>query len=207
MLEYDALPKSVIVPVGYGRSVRVKAGTLVTVEQTTGFQIVDFIAFRDNDLTEKLSTSHTMASLGRMWPLPGQRFLSNQRTPLLELVEDTVGRHDLTMAACDPWRYEIDFGVTGHRNCSDNFLELFGPLGIERHDLPHPVNFFQNTIYFEDGRVASFEPTAGPGSHVVLRALVPLLLGFSACPMDLNPPRERKPGDIVVRVAAPDGQT
>jgi len=207
MLEYDALPTSVIVPVGYGRSVRVKAGTLVTVEQTTGYQIVDMIAFRDDDLTEKLSTSHTLASLGRMWPTVGQRFLSNRRTPLLELVEDTAGRHDLTMAACDPWRYEIDFGVTGHRNCSDNFLELFGPLEIARHDLPNPANLFQNTIYGEDGQVGFLEPSAGPGSHVVLRALVPLLLGFSACPMDLNPPRERKPGDIVVRIADKDSGT
>ena len=207
MLEYDALPKSAIIPVGYGRAVRVRAGTLVTVEQTTGYQIVDMIAFRDDDLTEKLSTSHTMASLGRMWPIVGQRFLSNRRAPLLELVEDTAGRHDLTMAACDPWRYEIDFGITGHRNCSDNFLELFGPLGIARHDLPNPVNLFQNTVYYEDGRVASFEPTAGPGSHVALRALVPLLIGLSACPMDLNPPRERKPGDIVVRIAENELET
>jgi uncharacterized protein YcgI (DUF1989 family) len=206
MLEYDALPKSVIVPVGYGRAIRVPAGTLVTIEQTTGYQIVDFIAFRDDDLTEKLSTSHTLASLGRMWPIAGQRLLSNRRTPLLELVEDTAGRHDLTMAACDPWRYEIDFGVTGHRNCSDNFLELFRPLGIERHDLPNPVNFFQKTIYGDDGQVGFLEPSAGPGSHVILRALVPLLLGFSACPMDLNPPRERTPGDIVVRIAASDDQ-
>jgi uncharacterized protein YcgI (DUF1989 family) len=203
MFEYDALPASVLVPVGYGRAARVQAGTLVTVEQTTGYQIVDFIAFRDDDLTEKLSTAHTLASLGRMWPIPGQRLISNRRTPLLELVEDTAGRHDLTMAACDPWRYEIDFGVTGHRSCSDNFLELFGPLGIERHDLPNPVNLFQNTVYGDDGQVGFLEPSAGPGSHVILRALVPLLLGFSACPMDLNPPRERTPGDIVVRIAAP----
>lgn len=206
MLEYDALPKSAIVPVGHGRAVRVQSETIVTVEQTTGFQIVDFIAFRDDDLTEKLSTSHTLASLGRMWPAAGQRLLSNRRTPLLELVEDTAGRHDLTMAACDPWRYEIDVGVTGHRNCSDNFLELFGPLGIERHELPHPVNLFQNTLYGDDGTVGFLEPSAGPGSHVVLRALVPLLLGFSACPMDLNPVREREPGDIVVRIAAPYGR-
>ncbi|HVX29787.1 MAG TPA: urea carboxylase-associated family protein [Nitrolancea sp.] len=207
MLEYDALPISVMVPVGYGRAVRVDPGTLVTVEQTTGYQVVDMIAFRDDDLTEKLSTSHTMASLARMWPVPGQRFLSNTRTPLLELVEDTAGRHDLTMAACDPWRYEIDFGVTGHRNCSDNFLEMFGSLGIERHDLPQPVNLFQHTTYGEDGQIGFLEPSAGPGSHVVLRALVPLLIGFSACPMDLNPPRERQPGDIVVRVAAPESGT
>jgi uncharacterized protein YcgI (DUF1989 family) len=207
MLEYDVLPISVIVPVGYARAVRVDTGTLVTVEQTTGYQVVDMIAFRDDDLTERLSTSHTMASLARMWPLPGQRFLSNRRAPLLELVEDTAGRHDLTMAACDLWRYEIDFGVTGHRNCSDNFLEILGPLGIERHDLPPPVNLFQHTTYGEDGQVGFLEPSAGPGTHVVLRALVPLLLGFSACPMDLNPPRERQPGDIVVRVAAPESGT
>ena len=55
--------------------------------------------------------------------------------------------------ACDPWRYRYDFGVVDHRSCSDNFIEVFQPHGIERHRLPHPVNLFQNMLYHEDGRV------------------------------------------------------
>ncbi len=192
--------EEVVIPAGHGRRFVVPTGALVTVEQTTGKQVVDMIAFLQEDIAERLSPSHTIASLGRMWPAVGQRFLSNRRSPCLELVEDTVGRHDLTMAACDPARYAHDYGVTGHRNCSENFLDAFASLGLQRHELPDPVNLFQNIAYLDSGDVEFRTSLAGPGDHVTLQALVPLLIGFSACPMDLNPISGGKPSDVVVRV-------
>lgn len=190
----------IVIPAGHVRLVALPADALLTVQQTSGQQVVDLIAFRPEDLTERLSTSHTIASVGRMWPAIGQRFLSNRRTPLLELLEDTVGRHDLTMAACDPWRYRYDYGVEEHRSCSDNFLEVFGHLEIERHDLPNPVNLFQNIAYLDDGSVEFRTSLARAGDRVVLRALVPLLVGLSACPMDLNPISGGKPSDVIALV-------
>jgi uncharacterized protein YcgI (DUF1989 family) len=177
------------------------------VRQTTGQQVVDLVAFREDDVTEYLSTSHTIASSGRLWPAVGGRLLSNRRTPLLEPVEDTVGRHDLTIAACDPWRYRYDFGVADHRSCSDNFLEVFAPYQIQRHQLPHPVNLFQHMRYHEDGRVEFCTSLARAGDYVVLRALRPVLVGVSACPMDLNPISGGQPSDVVLMIAqggAPD---
>jgi uncharacterized protein len=199
----ETAARELVVPAGHGRGVTLAAGELLTVVQTTGHQVADMLAFRGDDLTEFLSTSHTIASNGRLWPAVGQRYLSNQRTPLLEVVDDPVGRHDLIIAACDPWRYRYDFGVEDHRSCSDNFLEVFQPHGIERHRLPHPVNLFQNMLYHEDGRVEFRTSLAAAGASVTLRALVPLLVGVSACPMDLNPISGGRPSDILLRVASP----
>jgi uncharacterized protein YcgI (DUF1989 family) len=162
-------------------------------------QRFDEHAKRADDLAERLSPPHTIASLGRLWPRVGDRLLSNRRTPLLELAEDTVGRHDLTIAACDPWRYEYDYGAPGHRNCSDNFLEVLGPQALARHDLPPPVNLFQHMRYHADGQVEFCASLARAGDHVTLRALVPLLVAVSACPMDLNPISGGRPSDVVLR--------
>ncbi|HEX9819444.1 MAG TPA: DUF1989 domain-containing protein [Methylomirabilota bacterium] len=100
---------------------------------------------------------------------------------------------------CDPWRYEYDFGVTGHRSCSDNFLEVLREWRIERHQLPHPVNFFQNMRY-PDGRVEFDRSLARPGDAVELRALMDLVAAVSACPMDLNPISNFQTHDVTIEV-------
>src|SRR5439155_9287874 len=102
------------------------------------------------------------------------------------IVRDDTGRHDMIIAMCDPWRYEYDFNVKGHRSCSDNYLEALADWKIERHQLPHPINFFQNMSY-PDGRVQFGESLAQPGDTLELRALINLVAAVSACPMDLNP--------------------
>jgi uncharacterized protein DUF1989 len=84
--------------------------------------VADFIAFNADDLTESLSAIHTLVSLGRLFPTTGDRLRTNRRTPMAEIVRDDTGRHDMLIAACDPWCYEDDFNVKGHRPCSDNFL-------------------------------------------------------------------------------------
>jgi aminomethyltransferase len=41
-------------------------------------------------------------------------------TGLIEVVQDTVGRHDAFAMACAA-KYYDDLGYPGHNNCSDNF--------------------------------------------------------------------------------------
>src|SRR5262245_14500945 len=127
------------VPAGHGYSLSLQPGTLVGVRQSTGRQVVDMIAFNAHDFTEFLSPNHTIVCLSRLWPRVGQRLYSDRRSAVLELVEDSVGKHDLVVAACDPWRYLNDFGVANHRSCSDNFLEALATSKLQRHELPQPV--------------------------------------------------------------------
>ena len=146
-----------------------------------------------------MSTLHTLVSLKKLFPTTGDQLRTNRRRPMLEITRDDTGRHDLLIAACDPWRYEYDFGVTGHRSCSDNFLEALAPWSRARHQLPQPVNFFQNMSY-PDGRVEFGESLAKPGDVVELRALIDVVAAVSACPMDLNPISGYRVSDLALEI-------
>lgn len=188
------------VPASTARAVTLRAGQTLRIVNVEGTQVADFIAFSAADLTEALSTIHTLVSIGRLFPTRGDQLRTNRRRPMFEIVRDDTGRHDLLIAACDPWRYEYDFGITGHRSCSDNFLEALRDWGLQRHQLPHPVNFFQNMSY-PDGRVQFAESLARPGDVVEVRALMDAIAAVSACPMDLNPISGGRITDLALEVA------
>lgn len=189
------------VPAGEARAFEAKAGQYMSVTNLEGKQVGDFVVFNAADLTEKLSVNHTLVHVGKLIPAVGDRIVSNLRNPMLEVVRDDCGRHDLLVAACDPWRYEIYYGVKGHRNCSDNFLEALRPWGVRRHELPQPINLFQNMGYGNDGSLEFRESLARPGDRIVFRALMDLAGGVSACPMDLNPISGFKVTDLEIRVS------
>ena len=54
---------------------------------------------------------------------------SNRRQPMFEIVEDTVGRHDMLYACCDPVRYEM-LGAPGHANCREALTEALAGYGV-----------------------------------------------------------------------------
>ena len=188
------------VPAGTARATTLRRGQVLQIANVEGKQVADFVAFNAEDLTESLSTLHTLVSIGKLFPTTGDQLRTNRRRPLAEIVRDDTGRHDMLIAACDPWRYEYDFKVTGHRSCSDNFVEALAPWKIPRHALPHPVNFFQNMSY-PDGKVVFGESLARPGDVVELRALMDLIVAVSACPMDLNPISGFRIADIALEIA------
>ncbi len=187
------------VPAGTARAVTVQAGQTLRIVNLEGTQVADFIAFSAADPSEALSTLHTLVSIGKLFPTRGDQLRTNRRRPMFEITRDDTGRHDMLIAACDPWRYEYDFGVTGHRSCSDNFLEALRERGVQRHQLPHPVNFFQNMSYPE-GRVVFGQSLAKPGDVLEVRALMDAIAAVSACPMDLNPISGGRITDLALEV-------
>lgn len=193
------MAEKILVSAGTARATVLRDGQTLRIANVQGKQVADFLAFNAGDLTEALSTMHTIVSIGRLFPTIGDQLRTNRRRPMLEVTRDDTGRHDMIIAACDPWRYEYDFGVTGHRNCSDNFIEALRQWGIQRHQLPQPVNLFQNMSY-PDGQVKFGESLAKPGDAVELRALMDVVAAVSACPMDLNPISGFRVTDIALEV-------
>ena len=51
---------------------------------------------------------HTRAGIMRLIPRAGDKLLTNKRRPILTVMEDTCGVHDLLIAACDVYRYQVD---------------------------------------------------------------------------------------------------
>jgi uncharacterized protein YcgI (DUF1989 family) len=181
-------PTPTTIPARRGKAAWARRGQTVKVINTHGEQVVDTWAFSAVDLTEFMSMEHSRAGLRHMIPRVGDTLLTNRRRPILTLVEDTAGNvHDTLMAACDRWRYE-GLGCTEyHDNCQDNLFEGFEGLGLTPPEVPSPLNLFMNIPWTAEGTLSFDPPVSTPGSFVVLRAEMDLIIAFSACPQDLLP--------------------
>ena len=183
-----ATTQSLTIPARRGAAARVAAGQRVKVIKTHGSQVVDTWAFNAREVTEWMSMEASRAWFLKLRAAVGDTFRTNQRRPILTLVEDTSGgAHDTLMAACDLPRYRL-LGVEGHHdNCRDNLHAALGALGITVPATPSPLNLFMNIPWTPDGTLAWAEPVSTPGSYAVFRAEMDLIVAFSACPQDLVP--------------------
>src|SRR5262249_36226763 len=104
----------------------VKAGQYIQVIDVEGRQCSDFLAFNARRLADGaergLDATTTRNLTGNAYPQPGLfgKFFDQDMRPLVEVVRDTVGRHDTFALACNAKYYE-DMGYPGHVNCTDNF--------------------------------------------------------------------------------------
>jgi uncharacterized protein YcgI (DUF1989 family) len=183
-----ATTEIVTIPARRGMAARVAAGQRIRVINTHGSQVVDTWAFSARDATEWMSMDASRAWFLRLAAAVGDTFVTNQRRPILTLVEDTSGgAHDTLIAPCDAPRYRL-LGVEGHHdNCRDNLHAALAALGITVPATPSPLNLFMNIPWTADGRLAWGEPVSTPGSYVMFRAEMDLVVAFSACPQDILP--------------------
>ena len=179
-------PREITVPGGEGRAMEVFAGEYLSVIDLEGSQVVDFVAVQRDDPHQFVSVQQTRSTLGR-WTLEvGDQLVTNRREPLLELVYDDVGVHDLLISACNPALYEQRFGITEHRSCRENLTEALEPWDVEEWWLPDPLNIFMHFVAHEDGRVEAKPTPSKSGDQVTFRCLVDTVVAVSACPFDLG---------------------
>jgi len=167
----------------HGGRVEVKMGQILEIINVEGTQICDFFAFNADDLMETLSPPHIRSALGRIFLKVGDVLVSRYRRPMIELLDDTCGVHDIIFPPCDPETYVQRFGIHNHRSCRTNLAEVMADKNIPYAYLPDPVDFFQNTPVTADGIIQRLASTAKPGDKVVLRALQPCFAVGSSCPM------------------------
>ena len=179
--------RKLTIPGGYGRLIDVKKGQYVTVRDIEGGQCGDFWAIDANDFDHFLSPPHTWIHLGRIQPRVGDELVTNQRKPIFTITDDDVGWHDMLAPACDRQRYERYFGVKGHRNCHDNFLDVMYKRDWGNRQVPQPFNLFMNTFVESDGTLLIRDPVSKSGDKITMNAKMSLIIVVSACPMDLNP--------------------
>jgi uncharacterized protein len=120
---------------------------------------------------------------GRRRRIAGDVLWSDRSSPMLTIVADEVGKHDLLYAPCSIEMYRIQYGVTGyHANCYDNLCTAFRELGLEPEPLPSSLNFFMNADVAPDGRLTFLPPQTRAGASMVLRADMDLVIALSSCP-------------------------
>jgi aminomethyltransferase len=185
-------------------SFQVKEGDYIQVISPTGRQCSDFVAFDTAKLDKKiekgLDWQTTRTFMGNTFPGPGlfSKFYDTDHEPLVEVIRDTVGKHDTFNLACTSKYYE-DAGYFGHPNCSDNLSQTMEKFGVQKKKGWHAINLFFNTSAGGLNSLVSDESYARPGDYVMFRALKDLTCGTSACPSDIDPCNSWNPTDIFVR--------
>lgn len=193
------------VPRASALAYEVKAGEYVQVIDVQGRQCSDLLAFNWAKLQEGdergLDSTTTHSLMGNAYPQPGLygKFYDQDQEPLVEVVRDTVGRHDTFGLACYAKYYE-DLGYFGHVNCTDNFNAQLLPYTIAPRKGWPALNLFYNTSFDSDNLLISDEPWSRPGDYVLFRALTDLVCLSSACPDDIDPANAWNPTEIHVRV-------
>ena len=133
---------------------KVKAGQYIQIIDVEGQQCSDFQAFLVEDLNNNeelcLDPTVTRSQMLASYPAPGthDKFYNQNSIPLVEVIQDTVCRHDTFGLACNA-KYYDDRGFPGHINCTENFNKSLADYGVKPRRNWAAVNLFFNTAIEE----------------------------------------------------------
>ena len=181
-----------------------RRGQTLRITDLEGQQVADLIAFALPDLSDRLWPSTTIRLNGTVYFTAGHTLYSELSRPLLAIVEDTCGRHDMLAGSCNAEIDKVRYGVEDHRGCVENFVEAIAPWGLGRTDVPMSFNVFMNCPVEPDGSWSIAEPASRAGDYITFRAEADILVAISNCPQDLNPCNagELKPLGIAISAAS-----
>ena len=169
---------------GTARGYEIRAGQFIQLVDVKGRECSDFQAFSlralDRGLEREIDPTTTRSLMGSLYPGPGlySKYYTVDHEPLLELVQDTCGRHDSFGVACTA-RYYEDLGYPGHVNCSDNINAEGERYGIRPRGGWPAINFIFNTTLDDANAIGMDDPWSRPGDFVLMRALTDLVFSVA----------------------------
>ena len=161
-----------------GKSIDVKAGETITVIDVEGGQVADFFAECEDFPDEFLSTGVTIDCNGSLKLEEGSVIYSNLYRPMLKVLYDDVGEHDLLHPCCRKEMYDFFYhNGEGHPNCLDNINKSLGG----KRPIIHPVNLFMHTKINENGTIEVMKPLSKAGDKIIMKVEMDLRLGIASC--------------------------
>lgn len=195
-----ATPGFVRIPPCSARALELDTGDLLEIVDPEGEQVCDLVAFHRDDLREYLSSGRSLDYASKLWLSTGDLLYSNRSRPMFEIVSDDVGRHDFTLTPCSRDTFRIIYGDSDPRpGCEGNLEMALERWGIDRDQIPIAFNVFMHVAFDGDGRIAVLPPKSRAGDRIVLRALLPLVIGMTACSALQSNNGRFKPIDFRVR--------
>lgn len=162
------------IDIGTAAAFEVTSGQLIQIVDLAGKQVASIVALSGDARRERLSTPVTITANASLVLKAGDKLYSNRNTAVLELVEDTVGRHDLLTS---PLPLGHDATTTTSKTAPagstlDALMSAAADLGIENADVSNPVNLFKHVVIKQRGEIDVRDSLSERNDTVVLRALV-----------------------------------
>ncbi len=158
-------------------------GQRLTVIDPQGMQVADLLAFSRSDVGEVISSGRTLDYASKIYLSTGDSLYSNRSNVMMDIVEDTVRRHDFLLTPCSKDTFRIIYGDTDpHRGCFGNLAAALEPYGISEDMIPTAFNCFMNVpVDGATGELKVLPPTSKAGDHITFEAKVNLIIGLTAC--------------------------
>lgn len=166
-----------------GTAFELKAGERLKVIDPCGEQVADLLAYNRKDTGECLSSGRSIDYASRIYLSTGDPLYSNRSRVMLQIIEDTVGRHDFLLTPCSAEMFRILYGdCDPHRGCFGNLATALGPYGINADAIPVAFNVFMNVpIDAQSGVIRVEPPLSKAGDYIVFEARMDLIIGLTAC--------------------------
>lgn len=166
-----------------GAAFPLRKGEMLEVVDPLGQQVSDMLAFNLADVRECISNGRTFDYEETISLTVGNCLWSNRSRPMLDIVEDSVGRHDFLLTPCskDTFRHFYPDKPI-HRGCMGNLSEALSPYGVTEESIPTAFNIFMNVpVDGKTGRLEVIPPTSKAGDKIRFHARVDLVIGLTAC--------------------------
>ena len=178
----------------------VKKGQRLKITDLEGQQAVDFLCYNNNDRSDRYSATNTVKVQGNVYVGLGSILYSDSGVPLLEVVEDTIGRHDTVYGCCSNPNNKLRYGVETTESCYTNFEAELAKLGMGKDAIVPNVNWFMSVPVLEDGSAGVDNVAQKPDSYVTLLAKIDTLAVLSSCPQMHNPCNGYNPTPVKIEI-------
>ena len=169
--------------------------------------------YNADQLTERYNMPDTLKAQHTAKLTAGHVLYSDRGRILCSITEDSLGWHDPIAGHSNAETVRAKYGEGSYqelrndwfRNSHDLFLVELGKHDLGLRDLVPNVNFFSKVIVQPDGSLTYTPGHSPPGSTVVLRMEMNVLVVLNTCqhPLDPNPAYAPQPVGLTIHRTAP----
>lgn len=165
-----------------GLGFEMKRGQLLKVTDPLGEQVSDLYCFSKENPTDALSSGRSIDTCDTVYFTRGHILYSQSGKAMLEILEDTCGRHDFLVTPCSQQMFEMISGKPDyHPSCLENLEKAFRKFPVSPHQIGTSFNIFMNVPIGPNGKISVQPPTSKPGDYVIFEAKMDLIVALTAC--------------------------
>ena len=147
-----------------GVAVVLAPGDRLTVLDPCGEQVSDLYLVAADDVAEVFSSGRTTDFGNSIYVSTGSRLWSNRSRVMADVVDDTVGVHDLTLTPCSQATFDLlypEFQRAPHPSCFANLCQALAPFGVDPDRIGTTLNVFMD-VWTDDRGRAAHRPATDP---------------------------------------------
>jgi uncharacterized protein YcgI (DUF1989 family) len=172
------------IPKQSGAAFAVDRGATFSVATPEGRQVADLVAFVRGNPAEPFSQAYPRDLTGRLRITTGDALYTTAGEPLLTIVADDCGVHDVLFGPCTEWMLTDRAHGRGVQNepggCRENLALALDAIGVDR-PVPDTMNVFQESTVTGQTYFDVRESPAEPGDAVTFEASRGAVVAVAAC--------------------------